>query len=96
MHVNGELTMGENIADLAGVLVALDAYHASLDGTPAPVIDGFTGDQRFFLAFGQAWRGKAARRRDAAADGVRPALAGQVPGHRAAAQRRRLVRRRST
>jgi putative endopeptidase len=58
MHVNGQLTMGENIADLAGVLVALDAYHASLQGKPAPVIDGLTGDQRFFLAFGQAWRTK--------------------------------------
>lgn len=58
MHVNGQLTMGENIADFAGVLVALDAYHGSLEGKPAPVIDGFTGDQRFFLAFGQSWRSK--------------------------------------
>jgi putative endopeptidase len=58
MHINGKLTMGENIADLAGVLIALDAYHASLKGKPAPVIDGLTGDQRFFLAFAQAWRGK--------------------------------------
>jgi putative endopeptidase len=58
MHVNGQLTMGENIADLAGVLVALDAYHASLHGVTPPVLDGFTGDQRFFLAFGQAWRAK--------------------------------------
>lgn len=57
-HVNGQLTMGENIADMAGVLVALDAYHASLGGKPAPVIDGLTGDQRFFLAFAQAWRDK--------------------------------------
>ena len=58
MHINGQLTMGENIADLAGVLVALDAYHASLKGKPAPVLDGFSGDQRFFLAFAQAWRTK--------------------------------------
>ena len=58
MHVNGELTMGENIADLAGVLVALDAYHTSLQGRPAPVLDGLSGDQRFFLAFAQAWRAK--------------------------------------
>jgi putative endopeptidase len=59
MHVNGDLTMGENIADLAGVLVALDAYHASLKGKDAPpLIDGLTGDQRFFLAYGQAWRAK--------------------------------------
>jgi putative endopeptidase len=56
MHINGQLTMGENIADMAGVLVALDAYHASLKGKPAPVLDGFSGDQRFFLAYAQAWR----------------------------------------
>jgi len=58
MHINGQLTMGENIADMAGVLVALDAYHASLKGKPAPVLDGFSGDQRFFLAYAQAWRTK--------------------------------------
>ena len=57
-HINGKLTMGENIADLGGVLTALDAYHASLGGKPAPVIDGLTGDQRFFLGFAQIWRGK--------------------------------------
>ncbi|HKV98436.1 MAG TPA: M13 family metallopeptidase [Vicinamibacterales bacterium] len=58
VHVNGQLTMGENIADLAGVLIALDAYHASLGGRKAPVVDGLTGDQRFFLGFAQAWRSK--------------------------------------
>jgi putative endopeptidase len=58
MHINGELTMGENIADFAGLLVAHDAYQVSLKGAAAPVVDGFTGDQRFFLAFGQAWRAK--------------------------------------
>jgi putative endopeptidase len=58
VHVNGSLTMGENIADLAGLLVAYDAYHRSLQGKPAPVIDGLTGDQRFFLAWAQVWRGK--------------------------------------
>ena len=58
MHINGQLTMGENIADFAGVLVAYDAYRASLKGAEAPVLDGLTGDQRFFLAYGQAWRGK--------------------------------------
>ncbi|MBO9708392.1 MAG: M13 family metallopeptidase [Caulobacter sp.] len=58
MFINGKLTMGENIADLAGLQVSLDAYHASLGGKPAPVIDGMTGDQRFFLAFGQNWRSK--------------------------------------
>jgi putative endopeptidase len=57
-HIKGELTMGENIADLGGVLVALDAYHASMHGQPAPVIDGLTGDQRFFLGFAQIWREK--------------------------------------
>jgi putative endopeptidase len=57
-HIKGDLTMGENIADLAGVLAALDAYHASLNGKPAPVIDGLTGDQRFFLASAQYYRNK--------------------------------------
>jgi len=56
--VNGELTLGENIADLAGVTVALDAYRRSLGGKPAKVIEGFTGEQRFFLGFGQVWRSK--------------------------------------
>jgi putative endopeptidase len=59
MHINGQLTMGENIADLAGLQVAYDAYHAALKGKPAPVIDGMTGDQRFFLAFAQAWQDKS-------------------------------------
>jgi putative endopeptidase len=58
VHINGELTMGENIADLGGLTLALDAYHASLHGKPAPVLDGFTGDQRVFLGWAQAWRGK--------------------------------------
>ncbi len=58
LHVNGKLTMGENIGDLSGVAIALQAYHASLDGRTPPVLDGFTGDQRFFLAFAQVWRGK--------------------------------------
>jgi len=56
-HVNGQLTMGENIADLGGLLLALDAYHASLGGKPAPVVGGLTGDQRLFLGFAQIWRG---------------------------------------
>jgi len=58
VHINGNLTMGENIADLGGLTLALDAYHASLHGKPAPVIDGLTGDQRVFLGWAQAWRGK--------------------------------------
>jgi putative endopeptidase len=57
-HINGDLTMGENIADMGGVLIAYDAYHLALGDKPAPVIDGFTGDQRYFLAFAQIWRGK--------------------------------------
>jgi putative endopeptidase len=57
-HINGDLTMGENIADLGGLLLALDAYHVSLHGKPAPVIDGLTGDQRVFLGWAQVWRGK--------------------------------------
>jgi len=55
-HVNGDLTMGENIADLGGLLLGLDAYHLSLNGQPAPVIDGLTGDQRVFLGWAQVWR----------------------------------------
>jgi putative endopeptidase len=56
MHINGKATMGENIGDLGGISIALDAYHASLNGRPAPVIGGFTGDQRVFLGWGQVWR----------------------------------------
>jgi putative endopeptidase len=58
VHVNGALTMGENIADLGGLTLALDAYHASLGGKPAPVVGGLTGDQRVFLGWAQVWRGK--------------------------------------
>jgi putative endopeptidase len=59
VHVKGDLTMGENIADLGGALIALEAYHDSLGGKPAPVLDGLTGDQRFFLSYAQVWRQKA-------------------------------------
>jgi len=63
LHVSGEQTLGEDIADISGLTIAYLAYHKSLGGKPAPVIDGLSGDQRFFLAFGQAWRSKI---RDAA------------------------------
>jgi putative endopeptidase len=57
-HVNGELTLGENIGDNSGLAIAYKAYKLSLHGKPAPVIDGLTGDQRFFMGFGQVWRMK--------------------------------------
>jgi putative endopeptidase len=56
--VKGALTLGENIADLAGITVAYNAYQLSLNGKPAPIIDGLTGDERFFLGFAQVWRRK--------------------------------------
>lgn len=58
MHVNGGLTMGENIGDMGGLAFALDAYHVSLKGKPSPVLDGFTGDQRVYLGWAQVWRQK--------------------------------------
>jgi len=58
LHIIGANTLGENIADNAGLAIALKAYHIALAGRPAPVIDGLTGDQRFYLAFGQIWRTK--------------------------------------
>jgi putative endopeptidase len=58
VHVNGKLTMGENIADLSGLQIAYKAWKLSLGGKPAPAIDGLTGEQRFYLGWSQAWRGK--------------------------------------
>ena len=63
LHLNGQQELGENIADVAGLAAAYDAWKASLNGKPSPVIDGLTGDQRFFLAYAQSHRGKL---RDAA------------------------------
>ena len=57
-HVNGKLTLGENIADNSGLAIAFKAYKISLNGQPAAIIDGFTGDQRFFMGWAQVWRGK--------------------------------------
>ncbi|MES2405668.1 MAG: M13 family metallopeptidase [Pseudomonadota bacterium] len=63
LHVDGKQTLGEDIADVSGLTAAYRAYHLALDGRPAPEVDGLSGDQRFFIAFGQAWRSKI---RDAA------------------------------
>ena len=59
LKVNGSFTLGENIGDLGGLSIALKAYNASLKGKPAPVMDGFTGNQRVFIGWGQAWLRKA-------------------------------------
>lgn len=76
LAVNGKLTLGENIADVAGLAAAYDAYRASLGGKPAPVIDGYTGDQRLFIAYAQTW---ATKMRDEALRG-RIATDGHAPG----------------
>jgi len=56
MHINGRVAMGENIGDLGGLTIALEAYRRSLDGEAAPVLDGFSGEQRFFMGWAQVWR----------------------------------------
>jgi len=56
LHINGRLTLGENIGDLGGLTMAHDAYRMTLNGATAPVLEGITGDQRFFLAWAQVWR----------------------------------------
>lgn len=56
LHINGKLTLGENVADIAGLVIALKAYHISLHGRRAPVLNGLTGDQRFYIAYAQSWR----------------------------------------
>ena len=78
VSVNGKQTLAEDIADVAGISAAYDAYHAALkaSGKPAPTQDGFTGDQQFFIAFGQNWRSKereAALRRRVLTDSHAPA-----------------------
>ena len=75
LAVNGQQTLSENIADVAGLLAAYDAYRLSLQGKPDTVKDGLTGDQRFFISFGQSWRSKmrdAELRREIATDGHAP------------------------
>ena len=95
LHVNGKLTVNENIADVAGLGAAYEAYKTSLKGKPAPVIDGFTGDQRFFIAYGQSWSVKIAARGASPDRPDQRPRAGAVPGADRA-QHRRLVSRRST
>jgi putative endopeptidase len=58
LPVNGKLTLGENIADLAGLAASYDAWRRSLGGKPAPAVQGFTGDQQFFVSYAQSWRSK--------------------------------------
>ena len=75
VHVNGKQTIDEDIADLGAIAAAYDGYHASLGGKPAPVQDGFTGDQQFYIAFGQNWASKtreAALRRQVLTDSHAP------------------------
>jgi predicted metalloendopeptidase len=59
LAVKGQQSLGENIADLAGLTASYDAFHRALNGKPAPPADGFTGDQQFFISYGQSWRGKS-------------------------------------
>ena len=76
LHVNGKQTLAEDIADVAGISAAYDGYHASLARKAAPVQDGFSGDQQFFIAFGQNWGMKirpAALRRQVMTDPHAPA-----------------------
>ena len=93
MKINGRQTMGENIGDLSGIAVAFRAYQMSLKGETAPVIGGFTGDQRFFLGYAQVWRFKTrdeALRNQLLTD---VAFARHVPRVRAAHQHRRVLHR---
>ena len=78
--LNGQLTLGENIADLSGLQIAYKAYLKSLGGKPAPVIDGLSGQQRFFLGWSQAWREKVRGEPRLAIADHRPAFAARVPG----------------
>ena len=76
LTVNGQQTLGENIADVAGLAAAYDAFHRSVKGKPAPTVHKFSGDQQFFISFAQAWRGKArepAMRNQILTDGHAPA-----------------------
>jgi len=75
LALNGQQVLSENIADLAGLAVAYDAWQLSLGGKPAPVVDGLSGDQQFFMSYAQSWRGKqreAALRQQVITDGHSP------------------------
>ena len=87
---NGKLTLGENIGDLGGISMAYQAYKLSLNGKPAPVIDGLTGDQRFFISYAQAWRWKY-RTRARQLLQTDPHSLAEVAGQRRASQLRPLV-----
>ena len=89
--VNGALTVGENIGDLGGLTIGHRAYRISLDGGPAPVLDGLTGDQRFFLGWAQVWRGVARQRGGRAPPRPRPARA-DGPARQRRPQPRRVPR----
>jgi putative endopeptidase len=82
VHIDPGLTIGENIADLGGLLIALDAYHASVHGKPATVINGLPGEQRFVMSYAQIFRVKArsAKLREAAVSDVHSAAKFRVLG----------------
>ena len=93
LKVNGANTIGENIGDLGGLNMAYHAYHLSLKGKPAPVIDGLTGDQRFFLSWAQVWRAKYPRRPLRELRDVGRAQSRGLPCERTASEHRRVVQR---
>src|SRR5207244_3753184 len=84
LHVNGQLTLSENIADLAGLSASYDAYRQVTAGQPQPTIDGLTADQQFFVAFAQSWRSKDRK------EGLRQQL--MTDGHAPDAYRAATVR----
>ena len=85
-HLNGELTLGENIGDNSGLAIAYKAYRLSLAGAPAPVIDGLSGEQRFYYGWAQVWRGKVREAETHSAHKDRPAFTASDTRRRAVAQ----------